>query len=222
MLCVLWSGLNAAEITGTVRAEGKAGVEDGRGGGQYASRKYKFVERIDYDALRDFVVFIEGPAGETNTPAPGVARVMTNPRINQRGALFEPHVLPVLKGTVVEWPNNDDIYHNVFSISEPKQFDLGLYKSGEFKQVAFDKEGRVDVFCSIHTSMSCIVLVMENPWFAATDARGRYAITNVPPGTYTLKAWHERLPTQSREITVPPEGGLRVNFVLGVRGLPQY
>jgi plastocyanin len=214
--------MEAGEIEGTVRAEARAGVEEKAGGGAYASRKYKFVERIDYDALRDFVVFIEGPLEGTNSPPPGVARVVTNPRVSQRGAMFEPRVLPVLKGTVVEWPNNDDIYHNVFSISEPKPFDLGLYKSGEFKQVAFDKAGRVDVFCSIHTSMSCIVLVMDNPYFAATDARGGYVITNVPPGTYTLKAWHERLPTQDREVTVPEEGRAKVDFVLGVRGLPQY
>jgi len=222
MLVALTSAVGAGDITGTVRAEGKPGTEERADGGQYASRKYKFVERIDYDALRDFVVFIDGVMDETNGLPPRVAKVQTNPRVNQRGAIFEPHVLPVLKGTVVEWPNNDDIFHNVFSISDPKPFDLGLYKNGELKKVAFDKAGRVDVFCSIHTSMSCIVLVLDNPHFAATDSRGRYAISNVPPGTYTLKAWHERLPASSREITLPEDGDLRVDFVLGIRGLPQY
>jgi len=88
--------------------------------------------------------------------------------------------------------------------------------------VTFDKLGRVDVFCSIHTSMSCIVLVLENPYFASTDENGNYKIPNVPPGKYKLKAWHERLPADEREITVSTNGEVRVDFVLGIKNLPQY
>ena len=130
-------------------------------------------------------------------------------------------MLPVLAGTTVEWPNNDRIYHNVFSFSEPKQFDLGLYKSGDTKSVTFNKAGRVDVFCSIHSAMSCVVLVVENPYFARTDDKGNYSITNVPPGTYKLKAWHERLPVQEKEITVPKEGSVTADFKMGITGLPK-
>jgi hypothetical protein len=123
----------------------------------------------------------------------------------------------------VEWPNNDDIYHNVFSMSEAKPFDLGLYKHGEpGKRVTFNKPGRVDAFCSIHAGMHCIILVLENPCFAATADSGRYAITNVPPGTYQLTAWHERLPKQTREITVPAEGTVKADFVLSITNLPRY
>jgi hypothetical protein len=126
-------------------------------------------------------------------------------------------------GTTVEWPNNDRIYHNVFSMSDAKQFDLGLYKGNPpDKRVTFDKPGRVDVFCSIHTSMNCIVLVLENPYFAATDGNGNYTIPNVPPGRYKLKAWHERLPAAEREIIVPTNGEVKVDFVLGIKNLPQY
>ena len=139
----------------------------------------------------------------------------------QEGAQFSPHVLPIVAGTKVEWPNNDRIYHNVFSFSEPKNFDLGLYKSGESKAVTFDKPGRVDVFCSIHSSMSCIVLVMENPYFTKADEKGVYSITNIPPGTYKLKVWHERLPPQQKEITVTEKGDVKVDFTMGITGLPK-
>jgi hypothetical protein len=109
----------------------------------------------------------------------------------------------------------------VFSFSDPKQFDLGLYKSGDSKSVTFDKPGRVDVFCSIHSTMNCILLVMENPFFAKADDKGQYAITNVPAGSYKLKAWHERLPMQEKAITVPEQGDVRVDFTMGITGLPK-
>ena len=136
--------------------------------------------------------------------------------------MFSPHVLPVVAGTTVEWPNNDEIFHNVFSISEPKQFDLGLYKQPEIKRVLFDRPGRVDVFCSIHTTMNCIILVLENSHFAATDAHGHYALTNVPPGTYKLKAWHERLPIVTKDVVVTGDGEVKTDFTMGIVNLPKY
>ena len=159
------------------------------------------LSNISATAMHDFVVFIVGPVGTTN----GVTAVVPGGRVDQRGATFSPHVLPVVMGGTVEWPNSDDIYHNAFSISDCKEFDLGLYKAPEVKRVTFDRPGRVDVFCSIHKTMSCVVLVLENPFYAATDSRGRYRIPAVPPGTYKLKAWHERLPAQVKEITVGAE-----------------
>jgi len=148
---------------------------------------------------------------------------VTTKRVAQHGAMFSPHVLPVMVGTTVEWPHDDDIYHNVFSMSDAKQFDLGLYKCDPpEKKVKFDKRGRVDVFCSIHENMHCIVLVLENQYFASTDDNGDYKIPNVPPGTYKLKAWHERLPANEKEITVPADGEVKANFTLGIKNLPQY
>jgi len=141
--------------------------------------------------------------------------------VTQKDALFKPHLLPIVVGTTVEWPNQDEILHNVYSFSETKQFDLGLYKS-EAKKITFEKPGRVDVFCSIHSKMHCVVLVLTNPYFAATDAKGSFTITNVPPGNYRVKAWHERLPPQVKEITMPEKGGVKLDFVLGIKGLPQY
>lgn len=209
----------AGTIVGTVQARGQSGND--AAGGKYDSRKFKFAERVNYEALRDFVVYIEGPLG-TNIVAPAkTVQVVTKKTISQKGALFSPRVLPVVTGTTVEWPNEDEIFHNVFSISETKEFDLGLYKKPEVKKVTFDKPGRADVFCSIHSTMSCVVLVLENSFFATTDEKGRYSIAGVPAGTYQLKAWHERLPSQRQTITVTATGELRVDFTLGPGGPPK-
>jgi plastocyanin len=219
LLLLAVPNLRAGTLTGVVRAEGKPGTGPEAGGGKYDSRKFKFVERVNYAELRDFVVYIDGPVGTNVAAPPHLAQVVTQ-RVKQEGARFSPHILPVAVGTTVEWPNSDDILHNVFSFSDTKSFDLGLYKSPEVKRVTFDHTGRVDVFCSIHSQMSCIILVLPNPYFTKTDDQGQYIIRNVPAGTYKLKAWHERLPSQLKDITVPETGELKVDFTLGIKNLP--
>jgi hypothetical protein len=207
----------AGTISGVVRAQGKQEAEEGTGAGNYSSKALKSAERINYDDMRDFVVYIKGPVG-------GAKLVRPLEEIRQKNATFVPHVLPVMVGAAVVFPNDDNIFHNVFSKSDAAPFDLGLYKKGDPPhQVTFTNIGEVDVFCSIHARMSCIILVRENPYFAVTDSRGHYTITNVPPGTYTLVAWQERLPQDSKTITVPAEGDRTgVNFILGPKNLPRY
>lgn len=211
----------AGTITGTVRAEGKTGKDGDAACGAYDSRKFKFAERVNYSELHAFVVYIEGPVGEKSVPPSQPVQIITTKKVSQKGATFSPHVLPVVVGTTVEWPNYDDILHNVFSMSESKPFDLELYKAPTVKRVTFDKPGRVDVFCSIHSQMNCVVLVLPNQFFASTDDQGRYKIAEVPPGTYKLKAWYERLPAEVKEITVPEAGEARMDFSLGVKNLPK-
>lgn len=215
---MLASQLHCGTITGTVQAKGVSPAAGNPAGDAYASRRYKFIDRLDYDQLRDFVVYIDQPVpGVTFTP-PAQPAV-----IRQKEASFVPHVLPVLAGTTVEWPNMDEIYHNVFCMAETKQFDLGLYSSDQPpKRVVFDKPGQADVFCSIHSKMHCIVLVLTNPWFAAADDKGRFTIRDVPAGTYQLRAWHERVPGQTKQIVVPAEGVVQVDFTLGLGALPKY
>lgn len=216
------AGVNAGTITGLVKAEGKPEAEGAAAGGKYDSRKFKFVERVDYSQFRNFVVYLDGPITNASAATNALARVDTK-RVKQEKANFSPSVLPVVAGTTVEWPNNDEIFHNVFSMSEAKPFDLDLYKGNPpEKRVTFDKVGRVEVFCSIHANMHCTVLVLENPYFAVADESGHYAITNVPPGTYKVKAWHERMPSQTQEITLPAEGNATANFTLGIKNLPKY
>lgn len=205
-------------ISGTVRARGKEGAGDSTGGGNYDSKSLKFAQRVNYDDMRDFVVYIKGPVA-------GAVPAMKTEKVRQKDAVFIPHILPIMVGTVVEWPNEDNIYHNVFSKSDANQFDLDLYKKGDppKKSPPFDKPGEVDVFCSIHARMSCIILVLENPYFAVTDSKGHFTIPNVPPGHYTLVGWHERMPNDTREIVVPENGDVSgVNFTLGIKNLPKY
>jgi len=216
-IAFLATTLTAGTITGKVRAESRPEVKEDIDAGKYDILKYKFFERINYDEITDFIVYIDQDIpGSVRPPAKPLQVVI------QKNATFKPHILPLLAGTTVEWPNHDDIYHNVFSISEAKPFDLGFYKHNEIKRMTFDKPGRVDVFCSIHTKMNCTLLVLATPFFASTDKEGHYQITDVPAGTYKLRAWHERLPSQIKEITVPENGDVNVDFVLSVSGLPKY
>jgi plastocyanin len=142
-------------------------------------------------------------------------RVETRATMDQRDETFIPHVLAVTAGTVVDFPNNDRTYHNVFSLSRAKSFDLGRYPTGRSKAVRFDRPGIVRVFCDIHSHMSAFILVFGHPYFAVTDDEGRYRIPGVPPGTYTVAVWNEALPGESRRVTVPDGGDVEVNFTLG-------
>jgi plastocyanin len=203
----------AGVITGTITARRPAAPGETGSGGAYSSRRYKFVERVEYGELQDFVVNIDQLVKPPADPAPMM--------VVQRDATFEPHVLPIVVGTTVRWPNEDDIFHNVFSMTETQDFNLGFYKKEKVPEIRFDKLGRVDVFCAIHTNMHCIILVLPNPYFAMVDARRRYIIRDVPAGTYRLRAWHERLPSQVKEVTVMADGETKVDFVLGVPELPK-
>lgn len=209
----------AGSIQGTVRAlPPRDDAEGAAGGGAYASRRYKYVDKIDYSQLRDFVVYIDQPMSEVMPPALAGQTVKTT----QKDANFEPHVLPVVVGASVRWPNEDDIFHNVFSMSDAQEFDLGYYKKEKVPEVRFDRVGRVDVFCAIHPKMHCIILVVPNPFFAAADDKGRFVIKNVPAGTYKLRAWHERMPGQTRDVVVPATGDVTIDFELGLASLPKY
>jgi len=203
----------AGTITGIISAEAPPAPGEAGGGGAYASRRYKYVDKVDYAALRDFVVNIDQLVAPPSGPAPL--------QVVQKEATFEPHVLPIVVGTTVRWPNEDDIFHNVFSMTETQDFNLGFYKKDKVPEVQFDRLGRVDVFCAIHTNMHCIILVLPNPYFAVADSKRRFVIKNVPAGTYRLRAWHERLPSQTKDVVVPAQGEVKVDFALGVAELPK-
>ncbi len=127
--------------------------------------------------------------------------------MKQENETFEPHILAIRVGTIVDFPNGDPFFHNVFSLSRTKRFDLGRYARGRTKGIRFDEPGLVRVFCDIPSHMSAFILVFSHRFFAVTDDQGRYRIDRVPPGTYTLTAWYESVAQQSRAVTVPEEGG---------------
>ena len=154
-------------------------------------------ERARATTPRDVVVYLEGPNARI-IPRPNAGRPMLK-QINQS---FEPHVLGVPVGTTVDFPNGDLVYHNVFSYSKTKKFDLGYYGKGKSKTVTFDKPGVVQVFCDIHSTMSAYVLVVDSPFVTQPDDAGGYSFPDLPPGNYTLKVWHPDLGDRSMAVTV--------------------
>ena len=144
---------------------------------------------------------------ETAPAAALSARDTGRARMDQRNETFFPHVLAVDVGSVVDFPNSDSTYHNVFSLSKAKRFDLGRYARGKSKAVRFERPGVVRVFCDIHSHMSAFVLVFSHPFYAMTDGDGRYRIEGIPPGTYTVAAWYEGEARETRTVSIPAQGG---------------
>jgi len=128
--------------------------------------------------------------------SPGSAGPYTPPRVHpvldQKGLRFHPQVLPVLVGTTVDFPNGDVVFHNVFSYSQPKEFDLGRYPMGDSRSVTFDRPGIVRVYCDIHSDMNATILVLNNPYFATPADDGTYILHDVPDGKYRMVVWHGR------------------------------
>ncbi len=122
--------------------------------------------------------------------------------LRQVNKTFVPAVSAVLRGTEVQFPNNDMIFHNVFSLSKARRFDLGLYKRGTTRSITLTRSGVIDVYCNIHPDMAAKILVLENPYFAITRADGSFEIPGVPPGTYPYVAWHARGEPVRGELTV--------------------
>ncbi|HUK26672.1 MAG TPA: hypothetical protein VLV49_18990 [Terriglobales bacterium] len=154
-------------------------------------------------------------------PAPRILPAsLPHPRLVQKNKSFQPHLLVVPVGSLVEFPNRDPFFHNVFSLFEGKRFDLGLYEAGSTRDVLFDKPGVSYIFCNIHAEMSAVVIALQTPYYAISDLRGQIAIPLVPAGHYTMHVWYEAalpetLNSLAREVTVS-EG----NPTLGLLGLP--
>jgi plastocyanin len=144
------------------------------------------------------VVWIEGPPGGG---APG--RTLT---MSQQSKRFTPRVLVVPRAGSVEFPNNDPVYHNVFSVSGSNRFDLGLYRSGASKSRSFAEPGLVRVYCNIHPQMVGFLLVLDSGFSAITDRDGGFRFEGVPAGNWTLKAWHEEGDETSVPLSVPAAG----------------
>ena len=163
----------------------------------------------DVNDLRRGVVYLESaPRAAFDEREPGRA-VM-----DQRNERFVPHVLAVMVGTLVDFPNSDRTYHNVFSLSRAQRFDLGRYAAGKSKAVRMERPGVVRVFCDIHSHMNAFVLVFNHRFFSVTDLDGRYVLPAVPPGTYTVVGWYEGEPRTTRSVVVPPTGWAEADLVV--------
>lgn len=134
--------------------------------------------------------------------------------VRQVNKTFAPAVSAVIRGTEVSFPNDDMIFHNVFSLSKAKRFDLGLYKSGTTKSITLTRPGIIDVYCNIHPEMAAKILVLDNPYFAITGADGSFKIDGVPPGTYPYVAWQARGEPVRGELTVRAGAPTRLDLAL--------
>lgn len=163
-------------------------------------------------APKDAVVYIESLDAAVNLALP---EPPARPTLAQEQQSFLPRVVIVPVGGSVEFPNKDPIYHSVFSVSPAKRFDLGRYGRGASKRVTFRKAGLVTVYCDIHSNMEGFVFVAPNRAVTQPDASGRYALPDLPPGRYTLLAWHPDLGSIRQEVAVPERGDvtLDVRFV---------
>lgn len=157
----------------------------------------------------DAVVYIEEVhlRGESRLPA-GRA----SPRLELQGQTLRPRILVVPAGTSVEFPNRDSLFHNIFSVSPAKPFDLGRYGRGESRRVTFDKPGLVNVYCKLHPNMAAYILVVPNRAFARPDSSGRFVLPTLPKGRYVVNVWHPDFPAIRREVTV--KGGEKSELVM--------
>ena len=136
------------------------------------------------------------------------------PAVRQLNEMFIPHVLPIIVGTIVQFPNEDPFFHNVFSLSGAKSFDLGRYPKSQTRSVRFNRPGIVKIFCHIHSHMNAVILVFGHPHFCVPEAKGSFNIDDIPPGRHTLVVWHERLKPYRQVINIAPGTHLTLDVVL--------
>jgi plastocyanin len=195
LLVLLYPQANSATVTGKVSAPEGAAQKRLRaklyGNEAVAGRK-------DPDATLA-VVWLEG----VGAPAKVDPRTAV---IRQEGLEFRPRALAVTVGSKVDFPNDDDLFHNVFSFSKSTRIELGSYPKGESKSVVFDKKGLVDLRCEVHKHMRAFIHVFDHPYFAVAAADGAYSIPNVPPGKYTLVVWKEFFDPIRQDVEVTAAG----------------
>jgi len=159
--------------------------------------------------IRNVVVYLKGVA--FRGPLPPAKAVL-----RQEQETFVPHVLPITRGSTVEFPNDDPIFHNVFSLSSAASFDLRRYPRGQSRSHVFPKPGIVKVYCHIHSHMSATILVLDHPYFTIPGIDGTFELPNVPPGEYTVVGWHERVGEHRARVRVERGKAATVDLSLPV------
>jgi len=172
------------------------------------AKRYEIVTKAGVLSMQPplAVVYLDG-----NFPRPASLPIR---EIAQKDLTFVPVLLPIEVGTRVEFPNLDDTYHNIFSYSPIKRFDLGRYRPEErpIPSVVFDKPGLVTLRCDIHEHMRGLILVLSTPHFVMTDAAGRFRLDKLPPGKYTLKAWIDSRTTREKPVELKDGQTLHVDL----------
>jgi plastocyanin len=200
-------GLSLLDCFGDATIEGKVALPAGR----YApvvSERYEIVSKagvLSTDPPRA-VVYLEG-----NFPKP---KALPTKEVAQKNLAFLPALLAIQAGTKVNFPNLDDTYHNIFSYSPAKRFDLGRYPPNEEPPPSevFDTPGLVTLRCDIHEHMRGLILVLATPYFTVTDSDGRYRLTNLPAGHFTLKVWIDSRTTRERPIDLSKDATMHLDL----------
>jgi plastocyanin len=191
-IVALAASARAESITGTIRIEKKLtkrrvtpSVSIYQRGAAVELGKDANEDPLEFERSR-VVIYLEGPS-----PASIDSATPATLKMQQLDRRFTPDLLVVPAGSTVSFPNMDPIFHNIFSLSKPKTFDLGSYDKGETREVVFPKPGIVDVYCHLHPNMTATIIVTPNRWYARSDRSGQFRIEDVPPGKYTIVAWHK-------------------------------
>jgi plastocyanin len=163
--------------------------------------------------IRNVVVYLKDVAFRGALP-------VTRTELRQEHETFLPHVLAITRGSTVDFPNDDPIFHNVFSLSSAATFDLRRYPRGQSRSQGFPKAGIVKVYCNIHSHMSATILVMDNPYFTIPALDGTFELPNVPPGEYTVIGWHERVGERRASVRVERGKTATIDLSLPVEDLP--
>jgi hypothetical protein len=192
------TGARAATVRGTIRVP--APPRDEPTFRPYAGRANAMVcaTRPPRGLRSDAVVYLESVPADVDSGLPPAPR----PKLAQKDQSFSPRVVVVPAGGSVDFPNLDPIYHNVFSVSPIRRFDLGKYPRGESRSVRFSKPGVVNVYCDIHSDMAAFILVLPNRAFARPRADGSWQLPDVPGGRYALCWWHPDFPCGRRDIEI--------------------
>ncbi len=167
------------------------------------------IEAIGLKHSGDAVIYVEKAPGNFS-PA------QKHAQMDQKNLVFVPHVLPIVAGTTVDFLNSDEILHNIFSPDKcAEKFNLGTYPKGAVRSYTFKNTPcAATILCNVHPEMAAYIVVLQNPYFSVSTKDGKYKITDIPAGTYTLKVWHEKLKPATKEITVSASGDLEANFQL--------
>ncbi|MEO5989302.1 MAG: carboxypeptidase regulatory-like domain-containing protein [Candidatus Eisenbacteria bacterium] len=210
ILASLTTPVHAGVIRGSVRVPGLAG--ESHTFQPYAGKASSLPGHTQpaRGLVTDAVLSIEALPVNVAATLPGQRGIH---QLAQRDQSFVPRVMSVAVGTEVDFPNQDPIYHNVFSVSPPARFDLGKYPRGQSRCVRMAKPGLVKVFCDIHADMAAFVMVLPNRAFSRPSEDGAFRLPELPAGHYTMKWWHPDFTGGKREITVPASGDVSVDVV---------
>jgi plastocyanin len=223
VFCALTVGAGAQQVSGTILVKKRLTKKNVTAAVSVYARgtTVKLGEDADEDPIASemarVVVYLEGPL-----PSADASQALPSAQIQQVDRRFQPDLVVVPAGSTVWFPNMDPIFHSVFSLSKAKMFDLGSYDKGETRKVVFPRPGVVDVYCHLHPNMTATVVVTPNRFYARVDRSGHFLIPDVPPGQYTVVAWHKAAGFFRKQVVVGPDHDAVADFFIPVGDDPKH